>query len=77
MTTQYEPDPLDAEWDKMPHTLDDYRREIRQLRERCYKYAKELEGLRALDLAIFEQTVLIRTDFDALSSETERMERQR
>jgi hypothetical protein len=77
MTAHYEPDPLDAEWDKMPHTLDDYRREIRQLRERCYKYAKELEGLRALDLAIFEQTVLIRTDFDALSSETERMERQR
>jgi hypothetical protein len=77
MTAHYEPDPLDAEWDKMPHTLDDYRREIRQLRERCYKYAKELEGLRALDLAIFEQTVLIRTDFDALSSEMERMERQR
>jgi hypothetical protein len=63
MTAHYEPDPLDAEWDKMPHTLDDYRREIRQLRERCYKYVKELEGLRA--------------DLEALSSEMERMERQR
>ena len=77
MTAHYEPDPLDDEWDKLAHTPDEYRREIRQLRERCYKYAKELEGLRALDLAIFEQTVLIRTDFDALSSEMERMERQR
>jgi hypothetical protein len=63
MTAQYQPDPLDAEWDKLAHTPDEYRREIRQLRERCYKYAKELEGLRA--------------DLDALSSEMERMERQR
>ena len=63
MTTQYQPDLFDDEWDKMAHTPDEYRREIRQLRERCYKYAKELEGLRA--------------DLDALSSEMERMERQR
>jgi hypothetical protein len=76
MTIQYQPDLFDDEWDKLAHTPDEYRREIRQLRERCYKYAKELEGLRALDLAIFEQTVLIRTDLDALSSEMERMERQ-
>ena len=63
MTTQYQPDMFDDEWDKMAHTPDEYRREIRQLRERCYKYAKELEGLRA--------------DLEALSSEMERMERQR
>ena len=63
MTIQYHPDLFDDEWDKMAHTPDEYRREIRQLRERCYKYAKELEGLRA--------------DLEALSSEMERMERQR
>jgi hypothetical protein len=63
MTIQYQPDLFDDEWDKMAHTPDEYRREIRQLRERCYKYAKELEGLRA--------------DLEALSSEMERMERQR
>ncbi len=63
MTEHYEPDPLDAEWDSRVHTTTEYRAEIRQLRERCWRYAKELEGLRA--------------DFDALSSEMERMERQR
>jgi len=63
MTIQYQPDLFDDEWDKMAHTPDEYRREIRQLRERCYKYWKELEGLRA--------------DLEALSSEMERMERQR
>ena len=63
MTAHYEPDPLDDEWDKLAHTPTEYRAEIRQLRERCYKYAKELEGLRA--------------DLEALSSEMERMERQR
>ena len=63
MTMQYQPDLFDDEWDKLAHTPDEYRREIRQLRERCYNYAKELEGLRA--------------DLDALSSEMERMERQR
>ena len=63
MTIQYQPDLFDDEWDKLAHTPDEYRREIRQLRERCYNYAKELEGLRA--------------DLDALSSEMERMERQR
>jgi uncharacterized coiled-coil DUF342 family protein len=46
MTTQYEPDPLDDEWDKMAHTTTEYRFEIRQLRERCWRYAKELEELR-------------------------------
>ena len=63
MTIQYQPDLFDDEWDKMAHTPDEYRREIRQLRERCYNYAKELEGLRA--------------DLETLSSEMERMERQR
>ena len=46
MTAHYEPDPLDAEWDKLPHTPDAYRAEIRQLRERCAAYAKELDELR-------------------------------
>ena len=63
MTTQCQPDMFDDEWDKTAHTPTEYRAEIRQLRERCYKYAKELEGLRA--------------DLEALSSEMERMERQR
>jgi uncharacterized coiled-coil DUF342 family protein len=63
MTIQYQPDMFDDEWDKMAHTPTEYRAEIRQLRERCYKYVKELEGLRA--------------DLEALSSEMERMERQR
>jgi chromosome segregation ATPase len=63
MTTQYQPDLFDDEWDKTAHTPTEYRAEIRQLRERCYKYAKELEGLRA--------------DLETLSSEMERMERQR
>jgi uncharacterized coiled-coil DUF342 family protein len=63
MTTQYQPDMFDDEWDKMAHTTTEYRAEIRQLRERCWRYAKELEGLRA--------------DLEALSSEMERMERQR
>ena len=44
MTAHYEPDPLDDEWDKLPHTLDDYRREIRQLRERCAAYAAAVEA---------------------------------
>jgi uncharacterized coiled-coil DUF342 family protein len=42
----YEHDPWDDEWDKMAHTPTEYRAEIRQLRERCYKYWKELEELR-------------------------------
>ena len=46
MTAHYEPDPLDAEWDKMPHTPDDYRREIRALRERCAAYAAAVEAER-------------------------------
>jgi chromosome segregation ATPase len=62
MTAQYQPDLFDDEWDKTAHTPTEYRAEIRQLRERCYKYAKELEGLRA--------------DLETLSSEMERMERQ-
>ena len=47
MIIQYQPDLFDDEWDKIAHTPDEYRREIRQLRERCATYAKELEGLRA------------------------------
>jgi len=70
MTTQYQPDLFDDEWDKMAHTPTEYRAEIRQLRERCYKYAKEIEELRAMVNSI-------RADLEAVSDEMERMERQR
>jgi uncharacterized coiled-coil DUF342 family protein len=58
----YEHDPWDDEWDKMAHTPTEYRAEIRQLRERCYKYWKELEELR-------EVVKNLRADLEALSSE--------
>ncbi len=70
MTTQYQPDLFDDEWDKMAHTPDEYRREIRQLRERCYKYAKQLEEPRLIIDSL-------RADLETLSSEMERMDRQR
>jgi predicted RNase H-like nuclease (RuvC/YqgF family) len=70
MTEHYEPDPLDAEWDSRVHTTTEYRAEIRQLRERCWRYAKELEELR-------EVVKNLRADLEALSSEMERMGRQR
>jgi predicted nucleic acid-binding Zn-ribbon protein len=72
MTEHYEPDPLDAEWDSRVHTTTEYRAEIRQLRERCWRYAKELEELRervkclekaalaALDAALAEPPVIAR-----------------
>jgi hypothetical protein len=69
MTTQYQPDMFDDEWDKTAHTPTEYRAEIRQLRERCYKYAKELDGLRLVINSL-------RTDLETLSSEMERMDRQ-
>ncbi len=67
---QYQPDEWDDEWDKMAHTPTEYRTEIRQLRERCYRYYKELVELR-------EVVGNLRADLEALSSEMERMERQR
>jgi uncharacterized coiled-coil DUF342 family protein len=70
MTMQYQPDMLDDEWDKMAHTTTEYRAEIRQLRERCAAYAKELDELRVV-------VGNLRADLEALSSEMERMERQR
>jgi uncharacterized coiled-coil DUF342 family protein len=69
MTVQYQPDLFDDEWDKTAHTTDEYRREIRQLRERCYKYAKELDELRVV-------VGNLRADLETLSSEMERMGRQ-
>lgn len=41
-----EHDELDKEWDSRSHTPDEYRREIRDLRDRCVRYAKELTELR-------------------------------
>ena len=46
MPLHYQADMFDDEWDKVSHTLDDYRKEVRQLRERCAAYAKELDELR-------------------------------
>ena len=37
-----EHDDLDKEWDAQSHTPDEYRREIRALRDRCVQYGKEL-----------------------------------
>ncbi len=70
MPLHYQTDMFDGEWDKVSHTPDEYRAEIRQLRERCYKYAKELDELRVV-------VGNLRADLEALSSEMERMERQR
>jgi hypothetical protein len=70
MTLHYEPDLEDQEWDRMCHTPTEYQREIRQLRERCWKYCKEIEELRAV-------VGNLRADLETLSSEVERMERQR
>ena len=46
MTIHYEPDLEDQEWDRMCHTPTEYQREIRQLRERCWRYCREIEELR-------------------------------
>jgi len=46
MTQHYEPDMFDAEWDSRVHTVSEYQREVRELRERCWRYVKELEELR-------------------------------
>ena len=69
MPLHYQADMFDDEWDKLAHTPDEYRREIRQLRESCYKYAKELDALRVV-------INNLRTDLETLSSEMERMDRQ-
>jgi hypothetical protein len=44
---QYQYDQWDDEWDKLAHTPDEYRREIRQLRERCAMYSKRIDLLEA------------------------------
>lgn len=69
MPLHYQADMFDDEWDKMAHTPDEYRREIRQLRESCYKYAQELDELRLVIDSL-------RVDLETLSSEMERMDRQ-
>jgi uncharacterized coiled-coil DUF342 family protein len=45
MTTQYQPDLFDDEWDKMAHTPTEYRAEIRELRERILGYVSRIEQL--------------------------------
>ena len=69
MPAHYQADMFDDEWDRLAHTSDEYRREIRQLRESCYNYAKELDALRVV-------INNLRTDLETLSSEMERMDRQ-
>ena len=48
MTTEL--DEFDKEWDSQPHTTDEYRREIRELRGRCMQYIRERDESRAQTL---------------------------
>lgn len=41
-----EHDDLDKDWDARSHTPEEYRREIRDLRDRCIGYTQELDRLR-------------------------------
>lgn len=41
-----EHDEFDKWWDAQPHTPDEYRREIRALRDRCVEYGKQLADKR-------------------------------
>lgn len=39
-------DEWDEEWDRMSHSSEDYRREIRELRDRIFRYVEEIAVLR-------------------------------
>lgn len=43
MTSEF--DEWDLEWDRMAHTPYEYQQEIKQLRQRCMEYAKQVEQL--------------------------------
>ena len=45
MTIEF--DDLDKDWDARAHTPDEYRQEIRALRERCVVYVQELGSVHA------------------------------
>jgi predicted nucleic acid-binding Zn-ribbon protein len=42
---QHEMDEWDQEWDRMTHTSTDYKREIRDMRERIQCYVQRIEEL--------------------------------
>ena len=58
-----EHDELDKEWDSRSHTPDEYRREIRELRDRCAKYAQEQTALDAELAELWAQKVRGTPDF--------------
>lgn len=52
-------DALDEEWDRMPHSSDEYRKEIRELRGRIFTYVEEIAKLRSkIDLLQVEVSEL-------------------
>lgn len=52
-------DALDEEWDRMPHSSDEYRKEIRELRGRIFTYVEEIAKLRSkIDLLQGEVSAL-------------------
>jgi hypothetical protein len=52
-------DALDEEWDRMPHSSDEYRKEIRELRGRIFTYVEEIAKLRSkIDLLQVEVSAL-------------------
>lgn len=57
-------DAWDEEWDRMPHSSDEYRREIRELRGRIFTYVEEITKLRSrIDLLQGEISALERMVF--------------
>lgn len=59
-----ENDTWDEEWDRMPHSNDEYRREIRELRGRIITYVEEITKLRSrIDLLQEEVSALERMVF--------------
>jgi uncharacterized coiled-coil DUF342 family protein len=43
----HEEDAWDREWDRMSHTISEYRQEIREMRERILWYVRRIEELEA------------------------------
>ncbi len=57
-------DAWDEEWDRMPHSSDEYRKEIRELRGRIFTYVEEIAKLRSkIDLLQGEISALERMIF--------------
>lgn len=57
-------DEWDEEWDRMSHSSEEYRREIRELRDRIFRYVEEIAVLRnKIDLMRGEISALERMVF--------------